>query len=515
MNIDKKKLRKVIYIYMSAMAVIIFSSKTIHNLTLPKVTVAVPESGRLTKELEARGIISFSETLDIYAASSGQINEMLIKKGDIVSPDTIIATYGEGIAGTGADAAELAFGIERINNQLEALTAHKAAIQEKLRVLGVDPDDLYGYQCAVDDARSELDRQLNELNAVRQLAEAPFDDYEYQQAITDAERDWGRKQADAENMQVLLDEGAVALVEAISAQSAAEDAERTYARAVEELARAKEKASQESLHKVAEAESDVSDAKAALERAERNLARAGAALAAQAYGTRQSLDLELREVDLDIERARIDLRAAYASLEASSDDDLKKINAGCQGVVVSVEKSRGQFVSQGEKIATVGVDNNCFMSEISCMESDGAFIEIGDEASVSKSGSNTAIRAAVHDITPLGGTLVIGIVCETEAFSGGEYVNVRFLKQTPVYDAIVPNEAICREGMNNYVWIVRSRQGALGTEYYSVKTRVIIADSDDFHTAIARGLEMAVPVAPVVVWNDRDLTANGRVRRME
>jgi hypothetical protein len=52
--------------------------------------------------------------------------------------------------------------------------------------------------------------------------------------------------------------------------------------------------------------------------------------------------------------------------------------------------------------------------------------------------------------------------------------------------------------------------------YFSVRVRVIIADSDDFHSAIARGMEGVVTAGatiPVIVNSDRELSANGRVRR--
>ncbi|MCL2146476.1 MAG: HlyD family efflux transporter periplasmic adaptor subunit [Synergistaceae bacterium] len=512
MSFDKRKLQKILYIYIAGMLVVIFSSRTIYNFTLPKITVAIPQSGSLTKEYKARVIISFLETFDIYAASNGRINEIFVGKGDMISPDTIIATYSSGgTIGTGAGDAEISYSIELIKNQLEALTLSKAAIQEKLRALTANPDDFYSYQRAIENAEAALDKRLDELGAARELAEAPFEDYGYQQAIADAEIFRNRKQVEAENMRILFEEGAVALIEAISAQSAAEEAERAYTRAVDELASAKEKASQVLRNRVADAENAVSDAKTALEDAEKNLDLAQSALTAQIDETRRSLDLELKRADLDTERANIDLRAAEASLNK----DITEICADCQGVVISVGKNRGQFVTQGEKIATVGIDNDFFAAEITCSKSDGGFIETGDEASISKSGSSTVIKAVVYDITPLGDTLKISIICETEVLNGGEYVNVRFQKQTPTYDVIVPNEAIFREGMNNYVWTVKSRQGALGMEYYSVKTRVIVADSDDFYSAIARGLEMVVPAAPVIVSNDKGLTVNGRVRRME
>ncbi|MCL2060412.1 MAG: HlyD family efflux transporter periplasmic adaptor subunit, partial [Oscillospiraceae bacterium] len=530
-NSGKRKLRKALYVYITVMAVIIFFSRTIYNISLPKITIAMPQSGSLTKELEAYGIISHMDTFDIYAPSSGQLDEIFIGKGDVITPDTIVAAYrgetdgaGAGVGAiTNAGIIEAELGVERINNQLEALALNKATIGEKLHALGTGMDGLHGYQSAVDDAKMELDKRLGDLVAAREIAQAAFDDYEYREAIADAEREWDRKQAEADSMRFLYEQGAAALIEAASAQSAAEDAERAYNRAVDAWARANEQGALESRQRVADAQSAASGAMAALERAEKNLELAGAALAAQNDEARRSLELEMGRADLDIERAKIDLRAAEASLAASleaaqkNDNDDAIIRAGCRGVVISVEKNRGQFIAQGEKVATVGANNNSFSSVVTVVAADGQFIEIGDEANIVKSGSGAAIKAVVYDIAPAGAgdALCIGVACETDVFEGGEYVCVKFRKQTPIYDAVVPNEAIVREGMMNYVWTVGSRQGALGIEYFTVKVRVILADSDEFYTAIARGLDNVYPVLPVVVGSDRELTANGRVRRME
>ncbi|MDR1440133.1 MAG: hypothetical protein LBJ10_09050, partial [Clostridiales bacterium] len=68
------------------------------------------------------------------------------------------------------------------------------------------------------------------------------------------------------------------------------------------------------------------------------------------------------------------------------------------------------------------------------------------------------------------------------------------------------------DGTGSYVWAIRSRQGALGTEYYSVRLKVLVADTDEYYTAISRGLDIWAPVA---VGFDKGLGANGRVIRME
>jgi multidrug efflux pump subunit AcrA (membrane-fusion protein) len=456
MNIDKKKLRKILYVYLSLMLVLIFSSRTIYNLTLPRVAVAMPQSGRLTKELEARGVISFYETYEIYAASSGQIDEIFIEKGDLIDANTVIATFKAETSGVGADAAEAGFSIERIENQLSGLILNRNSILQAIEKAKENVFDDHIYQRNIQEASITLERRRAELRDARNLlAEArrgnssEFDDDGYQDAIEDA-------RAQVRQAGFLVD-----------------DAQRAYENAVYDLN------------------------------------RASAAFIMDAESAVKALELELQRAELDIARANIDLRAVRAS---SASDSGMAITSDYQGVVISIEKSKGQFVAQGEKVATVGVNNNLFTAEITVADSDGRFIEIGDKANIFKSGSSRAIIAVVSDIVPVGDALRISLICETEEFSGGEYVTVKFQKQTQLYHYLVPNEAIFSEGMGSFVWIVQSRQGALGIEYFTSRVRVLIADSDDFYTAISRGLES---FAPVVVSHDRDLAVNGRVQRME
>jgi len=80
------------------------------------------------------------------------------------------------------------------------------------------------------------------------------------------------------------------------------------------------------------------------------------------------------------------------------------------------------------------------------------------------------------------------------------------------YERLIPNEAVFHDGFGSFIWVVRSKQGAFGMEYYSVKIKVLVADSDEYYTAISRGMEY---FEPVVVSFDKDLTVNGRVNRLE
>jgi len=449
MKINKQKLRKWLYIYLVSMLVLIFSSRTIYNFTIPRVHAVNPTSGRLTKELEVRGMVTLAETFDIFAASSGQLDEIFIKKGDIIDENTLIATYLVGDE-TISQAAELDFAIARIENHMDSLTLSRTVILTKLRALNdTTPSGLHNYQWAVADAKTELEKRRRELMDAQKI-----------HTIADTECDCARKP----NINL------------------------------------------------SEAEKNVRNAQTALERAEINLETVIKAHEDQINETKNMLNIDLQRIDLDIERAKIDLDATQLSF---TPQDLNKgtgVTFNSSGIVLSVEKKRGQFVTKGEKIATIGVDNNMFITEIICTEVDGRFIEIGDTAGIHKSGFSSTIQAKVYDMELVGESLKIRLMYETKELSDGDYVTIRFQKLTDIYNTIVPNEAIFHDGINSFVWTVHSRQGALGIEYISMKHRVIIADMDDFYTAISRGLEF---VAPIVVNHDKDLTVNGRVTRLE
>lgn len=295
MKTNKKKLRIALYIYIALMVIVIFSSKTIYNLSLPKVSVVTPQSGTLIKGIETFGFTEFADTFSVYAETSGQIEEMLVQAGDYVKKGDPIARY------------------------------------------------------------------------------------------------------------------------------------RTV----------------------------------------------------------------------------------------SSDEEAFILRSFNDGIVISVYKENGAFTNPGDDVAVMGVANNQFYINFSCAPEDGNFIEQGDTAEIFITGVGKVKSTVSQMFFSLDGRLNIRLDFEAEDLQGGEYAKISMQKQTQKYDMIVPNEAIVREGMNNYVWIVQSRQGSLGMEYFSAKVRVIIADSDDYNTAIAKGLDMIYPAAPVVVSKDKDLTVNGRVRRTE
>ena len=336
------------------------------------------------------------------------------------------------------------------------------------------------------------------------------------------------------------------------AETALADATRDLDNAISALNRAKESAANAAQTRIANAqtalddsewamqtaqnaaaenaEADLTTAKANLaqaylnlERAETSLRLAQQAQTAQASDTRDTLQQSLQQADLDIAFANINLREAQLALAAALDfADTSTITAGLygngmeMGIVVDVNVREGQPVSRGDIIAVIGAKNNHFMLEITSTFADAGFVEIGDEPIILRSGSAN-VRGAVSDIRPAstGDGLTIRVNIETDQLTGGEYVRVRFTKQTGLHQMIVPNSAVFQGAMGqHYVWFLQSSPGTLGTEYRAVRVSVFIDDSDQLNTAISTGMGM-IWNSPVITSHSRELSVNGRVSRME
>ncbi|MCL2576430.1 MAG: HlyD family efflux transporter periplasmic adaptor subunit [Defluviitaleaceae bacterium] len=690
-GVNKKKMRKLLYIYIAVILVLVFSSRTIYNFSLPKVTIAMAQSDWIIKELEVRGVVEFSETFDIYALSSGWIDEMFINRGDFIDANTIIARYNPTSTTNEQAVASLLTNIERTEHQLTRLNIQRGDIQNNLHTLsGVSPGDVLQHQWAVNDAMLNVENRQTEHIQAQQMATMPQGFFMYINARTDAERDWNRSvtelnqaqaalqeleargsnfddftymQAiqeatialerraidlqnaesnladarcisaatfDARNYQnaitaarttrqrnqlayeaahqqlniawqrlhtldinadrtevaaahaaindaqnnvisarLNLDESNTLLEQAsdnlqrernafntqdreqrnqdvetaealvVQAENAVDDATRAYENAMATLDRAElaaiagwqneileaqnrvdnallalDESAWMASQNLRQAESNLANAYQALERAEATLELAQRETSTQIDDARRAREIELRNINLDIERTLIDLHADQSALAAMTNSDTTNIITNRQGIVMTIDKREGEFISQGERIATIGVDNNRFMVEFSTTVSEAGFIEIGNEASIFRSGSNIGIRAFVYNITPVGDNLNIQLISETDQFNGGEFVRVLFRKQTGIHEMVVPNEAIFIGAMGqHYVWTVQSRQGTLGTEYISVRRSVRIIDSDDFNSAIYMSFMMMN--MPVITSYSRELSINGRVSRME
>ncbi len=444
----------ILYVYISIILVLVFFSKTIYTFSLPKVSVAIPTSGTLTKELESNGIVSFAETADIFSTVDGQIKELYIKTGDFILDGGLIAKCEKQLSNEEDMDAELGFTIQKIKNEIRSIMLEKTGLE-------------------------------SEIEALNEKSSTPLIDETLPLELHEIERLISQQEESLHKSQVLYESGTI--------PKADYDQEIEKLNTLENAKESKQK----------QIEKQVQDNQ-------------------QIYGNNEKIRLNLQnqkkialaKTTLAIKKATIDLQEAELALSKAMNHHVEGgvIKGEQGGIITAVEKQKNSFVSLGERVATVGLYNTSFVTEFLCSKGEGKFIATGDEASLIINGMKGQVKAFVSEIRPEGENLRIKLSFQSGYFKGGEYVSIKLLKQTKSYDVLVPNEAIIKEGFNNYVWVVRSKNGTLGMEHYSVKVKVLIADSDFGYTAISKGMDF---IEPVIIGKDKDLVLNGRVNQMD
>jgi hypothetical protein len=369
-------MKKLLYIYIIAMVVIIFFSKTIYNFSLPSVTVSPIVSGSLEKELESYGELTFLKQYDIFAKMSGQVTKMNYEENDTVKPYS--------------DVAEIAYS----SDAMELKRAEAALSKLYLSKLQIKSED--GSSTVADLEMKELADKIKDQKGIVASQEIL-----YQAGVL--------SKRDLEEEQITLRE--------LRSQLAIKQADREAA---------------------------------------------------------------LSQLDLDI-------AAAEAEISMMKNGETQTVsNEAREGKLVALHVQPGEFISMGEKIATIGVVNGNFQVEIIEPKDNARFVGLQDKAQYSVNG--ILADAEVTSIKPEGENLKITFNVSSDQFTGGEYGKIILSKVSENYDILVPNDAVVREEYSSYVWVVKARNGSLGQEYYAVKTRVFIADYDDNNTAISRGI---------------------------
>lgn len=436
--LTKKRLRKILMLYIAALLFLIFFSKTLYHFSLPKVTAVMPTSGKLENTVEGYAQVNFAKTYDIISAHEGQIKALYFSKGEVIDPNETLANLQN--TDVEASITELSYTIDKLNNALNALKIDEMAIKTQIDKL--------------------------------QQKETQYKDLELENLELDLKNiDDGieTQTQNLSNIKVLYDAGSLSKLEC---DKAAQELQKL------EMQR------QQTLNQIQSHRQQLSE----------------------------QLDqkkIDLQKTQLQIQDSQLELSKAQQSLtKQQSIEQHQIVNTTSQGEIIEVLKQDGSFIAAGEKVATVGVRDQNFVLEWVCSEADAKFIQQGDSAQITVTQSSQQEVATVQEIKPEGEQLRLRLTVTSSQLNGGEYVKILLSKPSINYDVLVPNEAVVTQGYNHYVWVVRSRQTTLGTEYYTVKTKILIAQKDDSMTAISKGLEY---IQPVVTHMSKDLTDGGRV----
>jgi multidrug efflux pump subunit AcrA (membrane-fusion protein) len=209
----------------------------------------------------------------------------------------------------------------------------------------------------------------------------------------------------------------------------------------------------------------------------------------------RSKAIDLRNLRLQEESCRNTLRdyRAYAA-----------ISAAAEGVVVSLNVSRGMYVQEKAPMVSIGVGNEF---TVTCTVSpENNFILPGDSCELSN--SSLSITGLVSQVKPSaqGKRVSIGIV--SGEVKAGESFDIIFEKDSAAAYTLVPSAALNQDNDGYFLNRIKRRRGILGEEYYAERLDVYIGDSDHTNTIIIKGLSF---FEPLILRSDKPVHAGDMV----
>ncbi len=154
-DMRKKKILKAGQIFLVILLLLTFTSKSIRNLTLPKVSTMDAKSGSLIAEIATDGIVNAVKRIEHYIDFSATVKEIKVSLGDVtVTGDTILVLDKENL---------------ELDLVKKEIALKKLKLQYDKAMEGNAEDVLYTYEQKIKEAEAELSKIEEEVKVKEQL----------------------------------------------------------------------------------------------------------------------------------------------------------------------------------------------------------------------------------------------------------------------------------------------------------------------------------------------------------
>jgi HlyD family secretion protein len=154
-ELRKRKILRAGQIFFIIIIILTFTSKSIHNLTLPKVNAENVKSGSLTKEIVGKGIVGAKERIEYYTSFSVPVKDVKVSVGDTVKNGDILLIL---------DKEPLVSDLEKKKIELkELMLKYEKTLLENLE------NTLHTYEQKVEELQVDLLKSEKELTIYTQL----------------------------------------------------------------------------------------------------------------------------------------------------------------------------------------------------------------------------------------------------------------------------------------------------------------------------------------------------------
>ena len=433
---------------LTVLLALIFLSRTIYFYSIPTVTASSLSHGKLHKTENAKGVVDWSEINELYAPIGGKVAEVFVEEGDMVVK--------------GQQIARLSFDEDDIRDQIAQLDT------DRIRT-GLSVESIH-------DKIARAQKSIAEWKAESYTADNVSD-----KEIRDLRDKTTAKKADIAEKELLYAAGTLTLKELDTARNDLTSLEADLIDAQNNFAENHSKSADDLSKKE-------KDRTTQIENLQYEIA---------------SYEQELKNKDLDLSEnstKKAKLEAQLTEFEASG-----FIYAEADAKIITLNLQKGKTINEDELVGTFGIGGQYLLECDIALENN--FVAIGDECTISN--TNHSYRVQVSRLEVKDGKKHITIKLEEPDIEVGETFDIAFRKDSAESHTLVPNSALNQDSNGYFVYVVKTRKGILGEEYYVQKQPIQIGDADSTNSIVTRGMGF---FDPIVTLSDKPFDDNATVK---
>ena len=202
-----------------------------------------------------------------------------------------------------------------------------------------------------------------------------------------------------------------------------------------------------------------------------------------------------------------------------------KVCAGNNGLISTVKVNSGDLTKEGDTLAEITDEAQSMSVKFSFGQTDDVLCRVGDEVqltymetawyegkpSTEEKTVNTTVIKREYDTEKKQYFFYAEIDNSNKKFYEGQKIKVNYIISSDLYENVVPLNAISKdENRDTVVYVLQSRDGLFGEEYYVKKVKVDQLEKNNVKSAI-NGDDISAYIE-VVVSSSRALTSGETVR---
>lgn len=420
----RKKVFTGFIVFLVGMWLCTLISKSVYTTKLPMVSTALPESKYIEHRVEAEGIVVEGGKQAVTSLSGLRVESLMVKTGDRVKAGDVL--------------------------------------------FQVDLDDL---KEIIEEKQAKIDSLQMEINAI-------ITNKELVQQKRELEEARAREDYDTTSRLENTDVGRAA-DQVARAEEALEDFLNDSDRwpASEEERKEKEQELRDALQSAAYAEAD------AKRERDQMIKDAGRSVEDNVFP--ENADATLSVSQLELSELKEDLSPYLEVL-----NDQGNITSSIDGTITDI------FVEVGGRVPDSAVmlltdDSLPCQFKVTLDKQQKQYVGFGDQVSVKLDGSSNTVDAVVHyfgESQAMPGSFETLIDLPGEMGVPGLSGKLICSKQGEKYSCCISPAAVYKDGNRNYVYVLKTREGILGEEYYVEEVNVRVLDENDSWVAVEYGV---------------------------